>query len=312
MKIVVTGGAGFIGSRLAVALIGDGHQVVVVDDLSTGCRGSVPAGARFMLMNASDPEMSAFLAAERPKIVYHLAAQADLGRSLLDPSADVTTNVIGTLRVLEGCRRSSAKFILASTAAVFGNAKRFLLSEDTPESPVTPYGLSKRSAERYTVWFWRIYGVPYTILRFANVYGPGQKSTGEGSAVAVFLERMARGLPLIIHGDGSQIRDFVHVDDVVRACVLAAGKGSGETIHIGSGDSRSIAEVAEELARLHAGSLEIRYGDSRPADAARSVFVNDKAALILGWTPHIRFEDGLRSAYDDAFSLDKGADRAQP
>lgn len=312
VKIIVTGGAGFIGSRLTAALLGGGHEVIVADDLSSGFRQNLPAHAEFVLMNTSDPEMSAFIAAERPAIVYHLAAQANTTRVLLDPAADVTTNVIGTLRVLEGCRRASAKIILASSAAVFGRTQRFILSENTPASPVTPYGLSKRSAERYAAWYWYMYGVPYTILRFANVYGPGRRAAGGGGVIESFLERIAQGLPLVIHGDGSQIRDFVHVDDAVRACVLAADRGERETIHIGTGRPWSITAVVDELVKIHGGPVKIKYGDKRSADIARSVFVPDKAALILGWQPAIRFEDGLRSAYDEAVSLDKGEDRAQP
>ncbi|MBW7474535.1 GDP-mannose 4,6-dehydratase [Paenibacillus oenotherae] len=313
MRAVVTGGAGFIGSRLAASLLSAGYEVVVVDDLSSGSISNIPSGARFLSLNVNDGELPALLADMRPHLVYHLAEQADVSRSLFDPSADMTTNVIGTLRVLEGCRLASAKIILASTAAVFGKAGQRILDENTPESPVSSYGLSKRTAERYATWYWRMHGVPYTILRFANVYGPGQRARGDGGVVAVFLERMARGLPLVIHGKGNQVRDFVHVDDVVRACVNAASRAACETIHIGTGEAWSINAVAGELAKLHDAPLDIRHGDARPADVARSVFMPDKAARMLGWIPSIRFVDGLRSTYQSVFNRsDKDEDQAQP
>ncbi|WP_274649468.1 NAD-dependent epimerase/dehydratase family protein [Paenibacillus humicola] len=302
MKAVITGGAGFIGSRLASALAKAGWETVIVDDLSAGAMEDVPSAARFICMSVTDPEFTRLLADERPEVVYHFASRVDEDRGGPFIAADQTTNIVGTLKVLEGCRKAKpAKLILASTAAVFGTAPYAAPNEKTPLSPATPYGLAKRTAEKYTQWHSRMQGIPFTILRFANVYGPGQRPRGEGGVVAVFLDNIRTGRPLTIYGDGSQERDFVHVEDVVRACLASAEKGSGEIIHIGTGESWSVGFVARELAVLHSRPLAIRYADKRPADPARSVLPADKAAAVLGWSPAVRFPDGLRAVYSASF-----------
>jgi UDP-glucose 4-epimerase len=299
MKAVVTGGAGFIGSRLTAALVSAGNEVLVLDDLSSGSAGDIPQGASFMRMSVCDPELPKLLGARRPDVVYHMAAQDASSLMADDVQADLTTNIIGTLNVLEGCRQApGCKIVLASTAAVFGDLNIFKPSEELPERPLSPYGLSKRIAERYTVWYYRLHRVPFTILRFANVYGPGQKPKAEGAVIAVFIERLRRGLPMLIEGDGTQMRDFVHVDDIVRACLLAACKGFNETLHIGTGEPCSIIKLAYTLAALHKDPVPaIRHTGKRPFDAFHSVFVPDKAGAVLGWSPQIRFAEGIRSTY---------------
>ena len=298
MKAVITGGAGFIGSRLAKVLAGDGWETIVVDDLSSGSEKAVPDKARLIRMSVTDPEFVALLADERPEVVYHFASRVDADRSTSPFAADQSTAINGTLQALEGCRQAKfAKLVLASSAAVFGEAAHAAPDEKTPLSPATPYGLSKRTAEKYTAWHSRIHGIPYTILRFANVYGPGQQPKGEGGVVALFLDHMRAGRPLTIHGDGRQERDFVHVDDAVGACVAAANKGSGEIVHIGTGEAWSIEFIARELAAVHGRPIDIRFSDKRPADPLRSVLPPRKAAAVLGWRPAIRFPDGLRFVY---------------
>ncbi|QYR23039.1 NAD-dependent epimerase/dehydratase family protein [Paenibacillus sp. sptzw28] len=299
MKTVVTGGTGFIGSRLTAALISAGNEVLVLDDLSSGSAEDIPQGAKFMQMSVCDPELPSLLGAERPEVVYHMAAQDVSSLTFTDVPADLTTNVIGTLNVLEGCRQSpGCKIVLASTAAVFGDLNIFKPSEELPERPLSPYGLSKRIAERYTVWYYRLHRVPFTILRFANVYGPGQKPKAEGAVVAVFIERLRQGLPLLIEGDGTQMRDFVHVDDIVRACLLAACKGFNETLHIGTGEPCSIIKLAHTLAALQKDPVPaVRHVGKRPYDAFHSVFVPDKAGAVLDWSPQIRFAEGIRATY---------------
>ncbi|MFC5653497.1 NAD-dependent epimerase/dehydratase family protein [Paenibacillus solisilvae] len=318
MKAVVTGGAGFIGSRLSAALHKEGHEVIVIDDLSSGSPKDLPNGLRLVKMNICDTALPAILADEHPDIVYHLASQGEMSRTILDPIADLTTNIVGTLRVLEGCRQaSSCKIVLASTAAVFGEVKPFRVSEDTPVCPVSPYGLSKRAAERYTSWYYQLYGVPFTILRFANVYGPGQKPKGEVGVIAVFMERLKLGQPLPIHGNGEQHRDFVHVDDAVQACLASKGRGDNEIVHIGTGVSHSIAMIAEVLTDLHDAPIEICYTEVREDDPWSSAFIPDKASNVLGWTPRIPFLEGLRSTYEEQFGSrppvnDRDEDQEQP
>ncbi|GGD50010.1 NAD-dependent epimerase/dehydratase family protein [Paenibacillus nasutitermitis] len=301
MKIVITGGAGFIGSRLAAALIDEGHEVLVLDDLSSCPPGAIPVNARFKQISVCDSDIPRLIEQELPGAVFHLAAQADISRSLIDPVADLTTNVIGTLQVLDGCRRvHGCKIIFISTAAVFGDLNPFILTEEMSVKPATPYALSKRIAERYTEWFYRIHGVPFTILRLSNVYGAGQKPGGEGGVIAFFMEQLRLGEPLVIHGDGSQVRDFIHVKDVVHACMLALGKGNQETLHIGSGVPWSIIDLVRELAAIRGGAPpETIYAEKRSVDSLRSLFNPDKASLVLGWKPGIRFAEGLRATYED-------------
>lgn len=291
MRAVVTGGAGFIGSTLVDALVERGDEVTVVDDLSTGKREFVNPSARFL---EQDIRVLEELDAE---VVFHLAAQADVGTSVQRPAYDAEVNVVGTVRVLEAARRAGARVVFSSTGgAIYGEVER-PAAEETPRLPVSPYGIAKLAAEEYLAGWNRIHGTRHVVLRFANVYGPRQDSGLEGGVVAIFLERMAAGEPTAIFGDGEQTRDFVYVGDVVAALLAAAGREGG-VFNVGTGEETSVARL-HELCRAVAGVAEPpRHEDARLGDARRSVLDVSLAARALGWRPEVTLEEGLRRTWE--------------
>ncbi|HET8606704.1 MAG TPA: NAD-dependent epimerase/dehydratase family protein [Gaiellaceae bacterium] len=297
MRAVVTGGAGFIGSTLVDALVERGDEVTVVDNLSTGKREFVNPSARLLEQDIRGLEE---LDAD---VVFHLAAQADVGTSVQRPAYDAEVNVVGTVRVLEAARRAGARVVFSSTGgAIYGEVER-PAAEETPRLPVSPYGIAKLAAEEYLAGWNRIHGTRHVVLRFANVYGPRQDSGLEGGVVAIFLERMAAGEPTAIFGDGEQTRDFVYVGDVVAALLAAAGREGG-VFNVGTGEETSVTRL-HELCRAVAGVAEPpRYEDARLGDARRSVLDVSLAARELGWRPQVGLEDGLRRTWAWTTSAD--------
>ncbi|WP_372632097.1 NAD-dependent epimerase/dehydratase family protein [Cohnella sp.] len=294
MRVVVTGGAGFIGSRLVRALAERGDEAIVIDDLSTGNARRLPAGVDIFCLHAEEAATANLIAEIRPRVVFHLAAQVGMGISVKCPAEDGRSNMIGTLRVLEGCRKAGSKLVFSSTSGVYGDSVGSRpLRETSPKRPSAPYGLSKWMAEQYIGYAGKWWGIPYTILRYANVYGPGQAARGEGGVVACFMERIASGQPLVIHGDGEQSRDFVHVDDVVRANIAAIAQGDGETFNIGTGIATSINGLADRCERLAAASYGRLYEPGRSGDARSSRLSSRKASDVLGWKPALSLEEGL-------------------
>ncbi|MFC6553604.1 NAD-dependent epimerase/dehydratase family protein [Cohnella cellulosilytica] len=294
MRIVVTGGAGFIGSRLVRALLERGDEAIVIDDLSTGDAGRLPAGVEIHRLRAEDAGTAELIASVRPRVVFHLAAQVGMGSSVKFPADDGRSNIVGTLRVLEGCREAGSKLVFSSTSGVYGDSSRSRpLGESSPKRPSAPYGLSKWVAEQYIGFAEKWWGIPYTILRYANVYGPGQAARGEGGVVACFMERIANGLPLVVHGDGEQSRDFVHVDDVVKANLAAIDRGDGEAFNIGTGIATSINGLADRCERLAAASCGRIYEPARSGDVRCSRLSSRKAEAALAWRPSISLDEGL-------------------
>ncbi|HLK12718.1 MAG TPA: NAD-dependent epimerase/dehydratase family protein, partial [Candidatus Binatia bacterium] len=219
MKVLVTGGAGFIGSHVVDALVAAGHDVVVVDDLSTGHRENLNPNARFVELDVTDPRLVELIRDERPAAVSHHAAQMDVRRSVADPLFDARTNILGTINLLEGARRANVRRVLfvSSGGAVYGEQEIFPAPETHPTNPVSPYGVSKRAGELYAFFYQAEYHIPFVALRYANVYGPRQDPHGEAGVVAIFCGRMLAGQPVTIFGDGEQTRDYVFVGDIVRA-----------------------------------------------------------------------------------------------
>jgi UDP-glucose 4-epimerase len=285
-KALVTGGAGFIGSHLVDVLVARGDEVVVVDDLSTGRRELVNAAATLVEHDVRTPfETDA-------ELVFHLAAQADVGTSMERPGFDAEVNVVGTVNALEAARAAGAHLVFASTGgAIYGDVDA-PAPEDAPLRPVSAYGLAKRSAEVYVDGWNRIFGTGHVVLRFANVYGPRQSSALEGGVIAIFLERLASGAPTAIFGDGTITRDFVHVDDVVRS-VLLAGEHRGGVYNVGTGVETSIAELHGICERAVGVSAPPRFDPPRPGDAQRSVLDPSRAARELGFTASIGLADGI-------------------
>jgi UDP-glucose 4-epimerase len=291
MRAAVTGGAGFIGSNLVDALLARGDEVVVIDNLASGKRENVADGARFLDQDIRDEGLE--LDAE---VVFHLAAQADVNRSVRDPLYDTSVNVGGTVNVLEAARRAGAQVVFSSTGgAIYGDVER-PADEETPRLPVSPYGIAKLCGEEYLRGWNRIHGSRHVVLRFANVYGPRQDSGLEGGVVAIFLERMAAGEGTAIFGDGGQTRDFVHVDDVVAALLAAAGRDGG-VFNVGTGEETSVNRLHELCRRVSGVDDAPRYEAVRLGDARRSVLDASRAARELGWRPRVPLEDGLRRTW---------------
>ncbi|HEY6054003.1 MAG TPA: NAD-dependent epimerase/dehydratase family protein [Gaiellaceae bacterium] len=291
MRVVVTGGAGFIGSNLVDALVARGDEVTVVDNLATGKREHLNEAARFLEQDIRGLDD---LDAE---VVFHLAAQADVNTSVQRPTYDAEVNVVGTVRVLEAARAAGAKVVFSSTGgAIYGDVER-PAPEETPRLPVSPYGIAKLAAEEYLGGWNRIHGTRHVVLRFANVYGPRQDSGLEGGVVAIFLERLAADEPTAIFGDGEQTRDFVYVGDVVDALLAAAGRDGG-VFNVGTGEETSVNRLHELCRRVSGVDEPPRYEEARLGDARRSVLDVSLAARELGWRPQVSLEDGLRRTWE--------------
>lgn len=296
MKILVTGGAGFIGSNLVDRLIAEGHEVAIVDNLATGRRSNLNPRASFHEVSITDADaLAEVFEDERPEIVNHHAAQMDVRRSVREPQFDAETNVIGTINVIEAARAVDVhKLIFASTGgAIYGDARVTPTPESAPLQPVSHYGTSKRSAELYCELYGRLYGFDYTILRYANVFGPRQNPHGEAGVNAIFANMMLRGETPTIFGSGDKTRDYVFVGDVVEANVLALERGSGETFNIGRGVQITDQEVYDAVAAAVGFNQPPIYGDERAGDVRHSCVDPSKAREVLGWEATVEFREGV-------------------
>lgn len=295
MKILVTGGAGFIGSHISDAYLAAGHEVMVLDDLSTGKEENVPAGAKFVLGDICTDVAEEAIRTFRPEILNHHAAQMDVRRSVADPAFDARVNLLGMLRLLEAGRQNGLRKVIfaSSGGAGYGEHDYFPADEKHPIRPVSPYGVAKMATEMY-LHFYRVqYGIDYTALRYANVYGPRQNSHGEAGVVAIFAKRLLQGQLAIINGDGLQTRDFVYVGDIVKANLAALERGSGMGINIGTGIENDINTVFRRLLELSGSSQKEMHVDAAAGEQRRSVLENRMAFDELGWYPEVSLEDGL-------------------
>ena len=296
MRVLVTGGAGFVGSHVAESLLKRGHEVAVVDDLSSGKRANVPQGAAFFEEDVRSGCANAFRSF-RPEAVCHLAAQMDVRRSVREPGFDADVNVLGTVRLLESCvRHGVGRVVFASTGgAVYGEQREFPAPEEHPQWPVSPYGVSKLAGERYLNCYHAQHGLPYAALRYANVYGERQDPYGEAGVVAIFSGNLAAGRPSIIFGGGEQTRDYVYVGDVARANVLALEDDAAlGAYNVGTGVETSVVELYEKMASLSGRDLPPEHGPARPGEQSRSSVDPTKAARELGWKPEVDLASGLQ------------------
>ena len=295
MRVLVTGGAGFIGSHVVDHLLGRGHDVAVVDNLSTGKRGNVPEEAGFYEVDIRTGCSEVF-EDFRPEVVSHQAAQMDVRRSVREPDFDAEVNVLGTIRLLQNCMKYEVqKFIFASTGgAVYGEQQEFPVPEDHPQYPISPYGVSKLAGERYLYFYHVQYGLPGVALRYANVYGPRQDPHGEAGVVAIFCGNLAAGQTSTINGTGEQTRDYVYVGDVARANVLALEREvPPRAYNIGTGIETSVNQLYELLREASGRDIPPRHGPAKPGEQLRSCVDPSKAAKFLEWRPEMDLASGL-------------------
>jgi UDP-glucose 4-epimerase len=296
MKILVTGGAGFIGSHVVDAYLAAGHDVLVVDDLSTGKPENLDPRARFHRLDIGDAKVVELIRDERPAVLSLHAAQMDVRRSVADPLFDARVNVLGTLNLLEGARRANVRRVIfvSSGGAVYGEQERFPAREDHPTNPVSPYGVSKRSGELYAFFYQAEYHIPFVALRYANVYGPRQDPHGEAGVVAIFAQKMLRGEPVTVNGDGRQTRDYVYVGDVVRANLLALESTATGPFNVGTGIETDVNELARLLREAAGTTSEVRHGPAKAGEQRRSVVDAGRATEVLGWRPEVSLAEGLQ------------------
>ena len=312
VRFLVTGGAGFIGSHLVDALASRGDQVVAFDDLSSGSESNLdaarPAGARLVIGDVADAEAVARVCADaRPDLVFHLAAQADVRRSVADPAFDAMVNVLGTINVLEAARTlGDCGVVFAATGgAVYGEGENRDLpfAENVEAAPLTPYGASKLAGEGYLGVYDRLHGVPGTALRFGNVYGPRQDPHGEAGVVAIFCGKLLDGERPIVFGDGRQTRDYVYVADAVSALIaggdrLTAGARSGGLFNVGTGAETSVLELIEGLVRVSGAEVEPELAPPRAGELRNISIDPGAAARELGWSAEVGLEEGLSRSFE--------------
>ena len=300
MRIVVTGGAGFIGSHVVDGFIAAGHEVAIVDDLSTGHRENLNPNAAFHELDIGSSAAADLIRRLRPDVISHHAAQMDVRRSVADPIFDAKTNVLGTINLLDAARQAGTKRFLfvSSGGAVYGEQEQYPAPESHPTNPVSPYGVSKRSGELYAFFFQAEYGLPFVALRYANVYGPRQDPHGEAGVVAIFSGKMLRSEPVTVNGDGLQTRDYVFVGDVARANLLALAADATGPFNIGTGVETDVNTLARLLLEASGSRSEVRHGPAKSGEQRRSVIDSRRAAELLGWRPEVPLADGLRRTVD--------------
>ncbi|MBI5601295.1 MAG: NAD-dependent epimerase/dehydratase family protein [Gemmatimonadetes bacterium] len=307
-RALVTGGAGFIGSHIADALLARGLQVVVLDDLSTGRRENVPAGAEFQQCDVRSADAARVVREGGFDVVLHQAAQIDVRKSVADPVHDASINILGALNLLEAVRTAARRprFLFASTGgAIYGDFVTPPNLEDYAKDPDSPYGIAKLAVEHYLAYYGRVHGVEGAVLRYANVYGPRQDPHGEAGVVAIFCNRLLDGKPLTVFGDGTQTRDYVHVKDVAAANAAAAtaslpavGTLDVRAMNIGTGVETDVLTLAETLRAVSGRDAEIEFAPARPGEQLRSAVSIGKVQKLLGWKPERTLEAGLKETFD--------------
>ena len=295
MKILVTGGAGFIASHIADAFIEKGHEVVILDDLSTGFEKNINPKAKFVNLNILDKKVKDLFATEKFDVVNHHAAQMDVRRSVADPAFDANSNILGTINLLQNSvKHGVKKFMFASTGgAVYGEQEYFPADENHPTNPVSPYGISKLAVEKYLYYYLMEYNLKYTILRYANIYGPRQNPFGEAGVVAIFSSKLLKGVQPIINGTGEQTRDYTYVQDVVKSNLLALSDEKSEIYNVGTGIETNVNDLFNMLNQIVSKGQKEKHGPPATGEQLRSVISSEKLFKHFDWKPSVSVKDGL-------------------
>jgi UDP-glucose 4-epimerase len=295
VKVIVTGGAGFIGSHIVDRLVARGDSVIVIDDLSHGKRKNVNPKAKFFQISVADPKIEEIFKNEKPDYVVHQAAHADVTTSVKNPVFDANVNIIGSLNLLENCRKYCVKKIVYANSGGAGSGEPQYLpvDEEHPIMPLCPYGISKHTVEHYLNVYSMLYGLRYTSLRYANVYGPRQDPFGEGGVVAIFSHKLLHNEAPRIFGDGEQTRDFVYVEDVADANILTLENGDGKCLNVATATEISVNRLFEIMKEICRSSANALYVGARKGEIIRSVLSNDKIRKELGWQPKTGLKEGL-------------------
>ena len=298
--ILITGGAGFIGSNLADRLIQEGYKVIVIDNLSTGKKENLNPKAKFYKADICSAEVSKIFGKEKPKIVFHLAAQINVKKSMENPAEDARTNILGSVNVLENCRNFGVKKIIFTSTggAIYGKANIIPTSEKYPAFPLSPYGIAKLTTEKYLNYYYKIFDLPFISLRLANVYGPRQNSKSEAGVVAIFCDKILSKEQPIIYGNGEQTRDFVYIKDVVKSAILATKIKKTGIFNIGTGEETNINTVFEIIKEKTKSECKKTYSPLKKGETQRSCLDCSRAKKQLKWQPEYSLEKGLMLTID--------------
>ncbi|HZJ41399.1 MAG TPA: NAD-dependent epimerase/dehydratase family protein [Patescibacteria group bacterium] len=299
-KILVTGGAGFIGSNLVDRLIADGNEVVIIDDLSSGKKSYINKEAKFYKLSITSKRLKKIFSHEKFDFVYHLAAQIDVRKSVSNPVYDNEINVLGGLNILENCREFGVKKIIFTSTggAIYGESDEIPTTEHAPTYPLSPYGINKLAFEKYLNYYYQVFGVNYTILRFANVYGPRQFKGGEAGVIAIFIDNAVSGKESIQYGDGKQTRDFVFVEDVVSALVKARDIDCRGEINISLGQEISLLSVILQIEKALGHKIDIKEEAPKAGEQRRSCLSRNRARDVLDWSPKFNLEEGIKKTIE--------------
>jgi UDP-glucose 4-epimerase len=294
-KYLITGGAGFIGSHLSDKLIEQGHQVVIIDNLVTGKKENLNPKARFYEIDIQNPKIFNIFKNEKPDIVFHYAAQIDLRKSVKNPLTDAKINILGSLNILENCRKHKTKKIIfaSSGGTIYGETSVFPASENYLELPMSPYGIAKLTVEKYLNYYHDIFGLQFVSLRLANVYGPRQNSKSEAGVIAIFCDKILSGQQPVINGDGRQTRDFVFVEDVVEANILAIKHNKSEIFNVSTGRETDINTILKKIKELIKSNCKEIHGSAKAGESQRSSLDFSKIKKSFGWQPKYDLEKGL-------------------
>jgi len=300
MNILVTGGAGFIGSNVSDAFIKEGHNVVIVDNFSSGKQENVNPKAKVYKMDIQDPAVENIFRDEKIEVMCHHAAQMDVRRSVADPKFDASVNVLGFLNMMEFGRKYGLKKVLFSSTggAIYGEQDYFPADEKHPMQPLSPYGITKLVTEKYLFFYKEIYGIDHVILRYANIYGPRQNPHGEAGVVAIFTQKMLKGEQPIINGEGKQTRDYVFVGDVVQANLLGLKYSGSNIFNIGTGIETNVNQLFHHIKTLTGAKCEEKHVPAKVGEQMRSVISSKKIGEMLGWKPTVTLAEGLKKTVE--------------